>query len=760
MNASTSPGHHHGLMTGHVLLTGATGFLGQALLARLLTSYPTSRVTLLVRGRGGSSGTDRVAGLLRRPAFDAWRTAVGPAAVAAAIGGRVRVVDTELGGNPVRLPDDLTAVIHAASTVSFDPPVDQAFRTNVQGVLELYEAVVGTGGRPHVVHVSTAYVNATRSGGVPEEALRHAVDWRAELALARSARHTADADSRHPAVLRRILAEARREHGGAGRRSTAIAAEERRRDWVDRHLVEKGLLRAQVAGWTDAYTFTKALGERVAEDLLVGSLPLSIVRPAILESAWRHPYPGWIEGFKMAEPLILAYGQGLLQELPGRPDGVLDLIPIDLAVNAILAVAAKPPPATAPAYYHVGSGARNPLTIRAMYEHLRGYFADHPMPDRGRGHVAPPTWTFPTAVHAERTLRTAERVLGVAQRALLAMPATARARGWQDSLTRHRKTVDRLRRFADLYGSYVQTEAVYRTDRLLALHRDLPADRVAEHGFDPADVDWARYLRQIHFPAVAGARRRADARRRVRKPWSTNEIGRASAETTVAVFDLEGTLVGANVIETYLLARLCDLPRGGWGTELADLARRLPRYLRTERLDSGDFLRLVLRRFEGVDEAALRHLVAERLGDALLRRSHPQAIRQVRRHRAVGHRTVLVTGTIDVLVEPPAVLFDEVLTSRPQVRDGRYTGFLEEPPPVGEARANWLRRYAKSSGVDLAASYAYGDSFSDRPLLEAVGNAVVVNPDLRLYRHARGRRWTIVDWTAHRMGVSAVLSGT
>src|SRR6266511_4184639 len=61
----------------HVLLTGATGFLGQALLEKLLSSYPDTTVSLLVRGRGSSSGAARVAGLLRKPVFSRWRKEVG-----------------------------------------------------------------------------------------------------------------------------------------------------------------------------------------------------------------------------------------------------------------------------------------------------------------------------------------------------------------------------------------------------------------------------------------------------------------------------------------------------------------------------------------------------------------------------------------------------------------------------------------------------------------------------------------------------------
>ena len=126
------------------------------------------------------------------------------------------------------------------------------------------------------------------------------------------------------------------------------------------------------------YAFTKALGERVVTD--VGAeIAVSIVRPAIVESSWKHPYPGWIEGFKMAEPLILAYGRGELPEFPASPDSVLDIVPCDLVVNAILAVCATRPEPGRPEFYHVSSGARNRLTFNDMYGHIRSYFTAHPL---------------------------------------------------------------------------------------------------------------------------------------------------------------------------------------------------------------------------------------------------------------------------------------------------------------------------------------------------------------------------------------------
>jgi HAD superfamily hydrolase (TIGR01490 family) len=733
----------------HVLLTGATGFLGQALLEKLLSAYPSTRVSVLIRPRGAQSGQDRLDDLLRKPVFQRWRGEIGDDEVRRVVADRVTVVEGDLGSS-LSLASDLDVVVHGASTVSFDPPIDEAFRTNVEGVGALYAALHESGAEPLVVHVSTAYVAGVRKGVVNEATLTHDVDWEVEAASARSSRSEVEAASRRPEVLRKAMSGARGEHGKAGPQRVASAAEEARREWVARRLVDYGRLRAQSLGWPDVYTLTKALGERVAEQQWGRVHRLSIVRPAIVESALRHPQPGWIDGFKMADPLIIAYGRGVLPEFPGLPDSVLDLVPVDFVVNAALAVAAAPPPPGEPAYFHVGSGARNPLPFRAMYDNVHEYFRANPMPDFERGHVQVPAWRFPGTSQVLRMLRTGERAVGLAERALLRMPASDRTRGWMGSVHRRQQELEVLRTYADLYQSYTQAEVIYDDARTLALHRSLDPARRVEHGFDTAEIDWTHYLQGVHFPGVTAAMRSFTSRRRSRPAGGDGRL--AEAGDVAAVFDLEGTVVASNTVEQYLWARLASLPRSEWPGELVDLLRSLPRYLRAERRDRGDFIRTFMRRYEGVDEAELRRLVDDVLSEALLQRAMPEAVRRIRRHREAGHRTVLVTGTIDVLVSPLAPLFDEIVAGRMHSQDGIWTGYLDTPPLVDEARAAWLGRYADSSGIDLSRSYAYGDSHSDRPWLELVGHPQAVNPDPHLYRHAKRKRWQVHVWGRHTQG--------
>ncbi len=127
-----------------------------------------------------------------------------------------------------------------------------------------------------------------------------------------------------------------------GPKAVAASAEAAREAFVADRLVEFGRTRAESLGWTDVYTLTKAMAERVAEaEWADQGHRVSFVRPSIIESALRLPHPGWIDGFKVADPLIMAYANGGLTEFPGHADSVLDIIPVDFVVNVILALAAE-----------------------------------------------------------------------------------------------------------------------------------------------------------------------------------------------------------------------------------------------------------------------------------------------------------------------------------------------------------------------------------------------------------------------------------
>ena len=123
-------------------------------------------------------------------------------------------------------------------------------------------------------------------------------------------------------------------------------------------------------------------------------------------------------------------------------------------------------------------------------------------------------------------------------------------------------------------------------------------------------------------------------------------------------------------------------------------------------------------------------------------------MRRVREHRALGHRTILITGALDFAVEGLRPLFDEIVAAEMSVRpDGTLSGEMLQVPPTGETRAQILARLLRRRGPAPRGGVAYADSTSDLPLLEAVGFPVAVNPETRLAAIARKRGWLVEHWS-------------
>jgi HAD superfamily hydrolase (TIGR01490 family) len=212
------------------------------------------------------------------------------------------------------------------------------------------------------------------------------------------------------------------------------------------------------------------------------------------------------------------------------------------------------------------------------------------------------------------------------------------------------------------------------------------------------------------------------------------------------------------VVESYAWLATRHLPLTDRARVTAKILREAPSLLALDRRDRGDFLRSFYRRYEGAPEELLRRDSNELFNNLLLMRSFPAGLARVRRHKALGHRTVLITGALDFVVEPLRPLFDEVVCAQlARDADGLLTGRLEHLPPTGEARALVLAEYAAAEGLDLGESIAYADSASDLPLLECVGFPVAVNPEAKLAAIARRRGWHTEHWGSAGPGTKSLL---
>lgn len=135
--------------------------------------------------------------------------------------------------------------------------------------------------------------------------------------------------------------------------------------------------------------------------------------------------------------------------------------------------------------------------------------------------------------------------------------------------------------------------------------------------------------------------------------------------------------------------------------------------------------------------------------DRIQRRLYPGTVELTQEHISKGHEVWLVSATpweIGDLIARKLGLTG-ALGTRIRAVDGLYTGELDGEVMHHEHKALAARALAVKAGADLADSWAYSDSRNDIPLLELVGNPVVVNPDAILAHHARTHDWPILRFT-------------
>jgi alcohol-forming fatty acyl-CoA reductase len=456
-----------------VLVTGGSGFVGKAVLNSLLFGTERVRVLMLLRATDQAEAHRRlVEEILGTEPFSSAPAALVDRMLAE---GEIEAIYGDLGDDALAsqvkdLLGEVETVIHCAASVSFEEPLDAALRVNGFGPRRLVRAIRAAGADPHFVHVSTAYTADCRVPTVREE------DTHPGLA---------DLD---PAAILELATGWRAElEAEAG----SSPGSERR---VEERLSERGRRFAAAAGWPDTYSMTKAVGEML---LLKESSKTTIVRPSIVESALRQPRPGWLEGFKVADPLIIAYASRGLTHLPGRADNPIDLVPVDCVANACIAAAAYPPPGPT-RIVSVSSSARNPLTLGELAGHTRAYFRRHPLVGRDGSEIRIGDLRFSSRGRALAWSRGREELLGLGVRAA-AMPPVRRA---QPMLRRNSRLATRVRRMVEIYAPYTQLSCRFDDAGAQRLQAELGAEDRARFPFDTAAIDWTEYLEEVHLPRL------------------------------------------------------------------------------------------------------------------------------------------------------------------------------------------------------------------------------------------------------------------
>jgi HAD superfamily hydrolase (TIGR01490 family) len=151
---------------------------------------------------------------------------------------------------------------------------------------------------------------------------------------------------------------------------------------------------------------------------------------------------------------------------------------------------------------------------------------------------------------------------------------------------------------------------------------------------------------------------------------------------------------------------------------------------------------------QGWDVEQVRSIVEETLHDIVDPLVFAEAAELIREHREQGHDVVVVSASGEEMVAPIAALVGAThsAATRMAVADGRYSGEIDFYC-YGEQKAVAMRELAAANGYDLAASFAYSDSITDLPMLEAVGRPAAVNPNRSLRKVAVQRGWPVLAFS-------------
>ncbi|XP_045770369.1 putative fatty acyl-CoA reductase CG5065 [Maniola jurtina] len=299
-----------------ILVTGGTGFVGKALLEKLLRSCPgIDTIYVLMRPKRGLSVDQRYKELLKNQVFDRIR-ARWPERLSKLypITGDVSAPNLGVSVEQQLLLKKCNTIFHSAATVKFTEPLHAATTLNVQGTATLLKLAGDMPLLKALVHVSTAYSNAPRSY-IEERVYPPPYDPECIIKCAKML----------PAETVDIIAE------------------------------------SLMGEHPNPYTLTKSLAESIVYSHT--ELPVCIIRPSIVTAAFQEPFPGWIDNVYGVTGIIMEISRGTYRSGYCRERYVVDLVPVDMVVNSCILAAwrqGSKKPGHCPVY-NVTSGSINPL---------------------------------------------------------------------------------------------------------------------------------------------------------------------------------------------------------------------------------------------------------------------------------------------------------------------------------------------------------------------------------------------------------------
>jgi len=477
-----------------MLLLGGTGFVGKVVLAMVLDRFPELKHLIVqVRRKKNTSGEQRFySEILPSPPL---RPVVEKAGGEQVLRGKVQVVEGDLDqplcGIPFdqleRLKGKVDIIVNLAGVVDFDPPVNESVEPNVYGTRHLIELTRLLDAR--LVHVSTAYVAGKKNDKITE-------DVPIDGYFPRRSDNSGEQFS---------VAEELKWYETFVKETRESRATDPRP--VRERLREGGLKRADNWGWTNTYTYTKSMGEQLIAQ--TAGLTYAIVRPAIVESALRFPFPGWNEGFTTSAPLVLMGGEGV-KGWPVR-DGPLEIIPVDLVAAGILIVTAAVLCGKNRRVYHLASAEENPIMLPRLVAFL-GMNSRYKHKHKTTGNRLANIWKayVETQVISVESLQARRgrlhRGLDVIHAALTlgkTLLGAERVGPYLKSLRDTRRQIRAQEITLDKFLPFMfHNSFVFETRNIREAAHMLTSEDLKRLRWDPESIDWADYWVNIHTKGI------------------------------------------------------------------------------------------------------------------------------------------------------------------------------------------------------------------------------------------------------------------
>ncbi|KAM0861044.1 hypothetical protein ACQ4PT_046160 [Festuca glaucescens] len=297
-----------------ILITGSTGFLGKLLVEKILRVQPgVKKLYLLLRAPDAASAEQRIlSDVIGMDLFNILRKKYGLPGFQSFIQEKVvplagDIIYENFGLDSSRadaLSKEIDVIINGAATTNFYERYDVALASNALGPRNACEFAKKCPNLKLLLHVSTAFVTGTQEGLLLEKAFQNGetlregyyMDIEAELQL-----------------VDKVKSELKAATSGSSEQLEKSA------------MKELGLKRACHFGWPNVYSLTKTIGEILLGQRR-GNLPVVIIRPTMVTSTYQDPFPGWIEGARTIDALIVAYDEQAFPCFIGDRSNIVDVL--------------------------------------------------------------------------------------------------------------------------------------------------------------------------------------------------------------------------------------------------------------------------------------------------------------------------------------------------------------------------------------------------------------------------------------------------